>query len=155
MPFKPLRQDFPDWRHAFDKGGLDKGLFGSQSDLLFVRRDQVINVCELKYSSSDYVFSKKDDEAMRNRIGDIQTATRTRYAIHPTLVTTYGLRKSQYWGTVQSVVTADDLFSPMLMSTEFCATNRLISLSLSSLSLPALVLEPVPPSLNHSLALVP
>lgn len=88
----------------------DKGLFGSQADLLIVRRDQVINVCELKYASADYAFAKKDDEAMRRKISDIQTATGTRYAIHPTLVTTYGMRKSQYWGTVQAVIVADDLF---------------------------------------------
>ena len=88
----------------------DKGLFGSQADLLIVRRDQVINVCELKYSSAEYTFTKKDDEAMRNRISDILTVTGTHYALHPTLVTTYGMRKSQYWGTVQAVIIGDDLF---------------------------------------------
>lgn len=88
----------------------ERGLAGTQADLLVVRRDQVINVCELKYSSTEYTFSRKDDEAMRNRVSDIQTATGTRYALHPTLVTTYGLKRTQYWGTVQSLVTADDLF---------------------------------------------
>jgi len=64
-------------------------------------REWVINVCELKYSSTEYTFSKKNDEAMRNKVSDIQIATGTRYALHPTLVTTYGLKRTQYWGTVQ------------------------------------------------------
>ena len=34
------------------KADPDKGIFGSQIDLLIVRKDQVINLCEMKYSGS-------------------------------------------------------------------------------------------------------
>ena len=53
---------------------------------------------------------KRDDEAMRNRINDIQLSTHTSFALHPTLVTAYGLRTNTYSGSIQSVITADDLF---------------------------------------------
>ncbi|MGN0907966.1 MAG: ATP-binding protein [Bullifex sp.] len=32
----------------------DKGIFGSRIDLLIVRKDQIINLCEMKYSGSEY-----------------------------------------------------------------------------------------------------
>lgn len=92
------------------KDDPDRGLIGSQTDLLIVRRDRVINVCEMKFSASEYALTKKDDEAMRNRINDIQLSTHTSFALHPTLVTTYGLRTNKYSGSIQSVITADDLF---------------------------------------------
>ena len=88
----------------------DRGLIGSQTDLLIVRRDRVVNVCEMKFSASEYALTKRDDEAMRNRINDIQLSTHTSFALHPTLVTTYGLRTNKYSGSIQSVITADDLF---------------------------------------------
>lgn len=94
------------------KADADKGLHGSQVDLLIVRRDQVINLCEIKYSDSDYTITKKVDESIRNKISDLRIATGTRYAIFPTIITTYGLVENSYSGNVSSVITMDDLFSP-------------------------------------------
>lgn len=88
----------------------DNGIFGSQIDLLIARRDQVINVCEMKYSETDYVVDAAFDRAQRRKISDFRKKTKTRSAIHPTLVTTYGLLENSYSGEIQSVVTADDLF---------------------------------------------
>ena len=34
------------------KSNPDRGLFGSQIDMLIVRKDQVINLCEVKYSQA-------------------------------------------------------------------------------------------------------
>jgi|GEM_PF-4063027 len=56
-------------------------------------------------------FTASDDRAMRRKISDLMTATRTRYAIYPTLCTTYGLAGYMYAGTIHSVVTCDDLFA--------------------------------------------
>lgn len=96
------------WSCAADP---EKGLFGSQIDLLIVRKDQVINVCEMKYSVSRYAITKAGDQAMRNKVSDLITATCTRYAIHTTYVTPYGLVDNTYARNVQSQVVADDLFA--------------------------------------------
>jgi hypothetical protein len=40
----------------------------------------------------------------------LQQATKTKYAIHSTLVTTYDVEENSYYGNIQSVVTGDDLF---------------------------------------------
>ncbi len=91
----------------------EKGLNGSQIDLLIVRKDQVINLCEMKYSNSEYTVTEKDDIKLRHKISDLQLATGTKYAIYPTLITSYGLTENSYAGNVQSVVIADDLFYDM------------------------------------------
>lgn len=88
----------------------EKGIFGSQIDLLIVRDDQVINLCEMKYSGTNYTIKQEDDEAIRNRISDLINVTKTRCAVFPTLITTYGLADNGYASNIQSVVTLDDLF---------------------------------------------
>ena len=102
-----VKTDVNSWKCDSDS---DKGLLGSQIDLLIVRKDQVINVCEMKYSESDYVPDLAFDKAMRRKIADLQKATKTKYAIHSTLVTNYDVEKNSYYGNIQSIVTGDDLF---------------------------------------------
>lgn len=93
------------------KVDAEKGVFGSQIDLLITRRDQVINLCEMKYSGSDYTITEKVDRSIRNKIHDFVLLTGTKYAIHPTLITTYGLVENTYADYIQSVITLDDLFA--------------------------------------------
>ena len=92
------------------KSDPDNGVFGSQIDLLIVRKDQVINLCEMKYSSAEFTVTDKVDRSIRNKINDLKICTKTKYAIHPTLVTTYGLVDNSYSGNIQAVITMDDLF---------------------------------------------
>lgn len=92
------------------KADDEKGLSGSQIDLLIVRKDQVINLCEMKYSNTNYTITQSDDENIRKKINDLIIQSNTRYAIYPTLVTTYGLIDNMYSGNIQSVIAMDDLF---------------------------------------------
>jgi hypothetical protein len=93
------------------KADPDKGIFGSQIDLLITRKDQVINLCEIKYSGSEYIITEKVDKSIRNKTSDFILSTGTRYAIHPTLITTYGLVENSYSDNIQSVITLEDLFA--------------------------------------------
>ena len=70
----------------------------------------MINLCEMKYSGTNYTIKQEDDEAIRNRISDLSIVTKTKCAIFPTLITTYGLADNSYASNIQSVVTLDDLF---------------------------------------------
>lgn len=94
----------------FCKQDINSGLFGCQIDLLIVRKDQVINLCEIKYSTSDYTLTAEEDAGIRRKISDLQISTKTKYAIYPTLITTYGLVENSYSSNIQNVVTMDDLF---------------------------------------------
>ena len=79
--------------------------------MMIVRKDQVINLCEMKYSRKKYTITAETDEEIRNKTSDFLSITGARYAIHPTLVTPYGVAEGSYTGNIQNVITTDDLFS--------------------------------------------
>lgn len=89
----------------------NEGIHGSQVDLVIARRDQVIDLCETKYSIDEYVITKKVDEGLRRKASDFRRVTKTRSAVHTVIVTTYGVRHNAYWGNIQAEVTAADLFA--------------------------------------------
>lgn len=89
---------------------LDNGIVGSQIDMLIVRKDQVINLCEIKYSNSQYIINSDTDLKIKNKINDFILSSKTKYAIMPTLITTYGLVENSYSSNISQVVTMDDLF---------------------------------------------
>ena len=88
----------------------DKGIHGSQIDLLIVRNDQIINMCEMKYSNDDYVVDAKYDRDQKRKISDFIKKTKTKYAIHPTLITTHSVVDNAYSGEIQAIITSEDLF---------------------------------------------
>ena len=92
------------------KADPDNGVYGSQIDLLIVRRDQVINLCEMKFSEAEYMITDKDDMSIKRKMHDLVVQTGTKYAIHPTLITPYGIVDNSYSGNIQAVITMDDLF---------------------------------------------
>lgn len=78
--------------------------------MLIERRDQVINVCEAKYSASPYVISAKYLNTMIDRMENFRTSSKTRSALHLTMIAASGLVENEQSGSVQSVVTLDSLF---------------------------------------------
>ena len=89
----------------------DRGVNGSQIDLLIARKDQVVNICEMKFSTGDYALTRSAEESLRNKVNDFRAVTGSRSAIHPVLVTTYGLKRNSYSSAFQAVVTAEELFA--------------------------------------------
>jgi len=83
---------------------------GAQIDLVIERADQVINLCEIKYASSEYLIDKEYDLNLRNKRSAFLAETRARKAAHTTMITTYGLRKNAYQAGIHFEVTLDDLF---------------------------------------------
>lgn len=84
---------------------------GVQIDLVLERADNVINICEMKYSANVYAIDKAYDSVLGRKIATFAGVTGTRKAIHLTLVTANGLLRNQYSGRVQSEVVLADLFT--------------------------------------------
>ena len=84
---------------------------GAQVDLLIDRKDQVINLCEMKYSLSEYAIDAEYEQKLRNKKSAFIDATNTRKAVHLTMVTTFGIKANAHSGIVQNEITLDDLFS--------------------------------------------
>lgn len=83
---------------------------GGQIDLLIDRRDDVINICEIKYSSEQYVITKDYEHHMMDRISLFRHCTHTRKSLVNTFITTYGVKKNIHSTSIQKEVTMDDLF---------------------------------------------
>ena len=94
------------WHHAPD----DVWPEGAQIDLLLDRSDGVVNVCEMKFCSDIYVIDAATEAALMRKLAAFAGVTRTRKAVHLTLVTTFGLQRNAHSGRVQSEVTLEDLF---------------------------------------------
>ncbi len=84
---------------------------GSQTDLLIKRKDNIVNLCEMKFYSEEYAVDKTAYKKMLKRIDDLKEQLPARFKIHPTLVTTFGLKYNEYSGTFQRVLTLEDLIS--------------------------------------------
>ena len=75
------------------------------------RADNVINICEIKYSSGKYTLSKDDCENIDNKIDAFKAVSETTKSIHLTIITANGLSENAYARKAQSVLTLDDLFA--------------------------------------------
>ena len=84
---------------------------GAQIDLLFDRADNVINVCECKYTSEPFRIDKEYDARLARKIGVFREVTKTRKSIHLTIITSSGLVRNEYSSRIQSEVSLDDLFT--------------------------------------------
>jgi len=81
-----------------------------QIDLLIDRNDDIINLCEMKYAANEFVIDIKQDEALRKKKSTFISESKTRKGVHITMITTYGVKRNEYWNTIQSEVTMNDLF---------------------------------------------
>ena len=84
---------------------------GAQIDLLIDRRDKAINVCEAKFYSGEFTIDKDYSLNLRNKINVFKAAVKTRKAIVPTMITTFGIKHNTYSGIIQQEVVLDDLFT--------------------------------------------
>ena len=76
------------------------------------RRDRVINLCEIKFSINPYTIDRDYEMQLRNKIEAFRSATKTRSALHLTMITTYGIQRNTHSCIMQSEVMMDDLFVP-------------------------------------------
>lgn len=83
----------------------------AQIDLLIDRRDDTINLCEMKYSKGPFIIDKEYSAKLQNKLDAFTTETSTRKSLMLTMVTTCGLKPNSYSGIVQKELVLDDLFT--------------------------------------------
>jgi AAA+ ATPase superfamily predicted ATPase len=82
-----------------------------QIDLVIDRKDEVINLCEMKFSIKPFTIDKKYHTALRDKIETFRTATRTTKSLFLTTITTFGVTRNEYSNSlVQNSLKMDDLF---------------------------------------------
>jgi AAA+ ATPase superfamily predicted ATPase len=85
---------------------------GFQIDLLIDRNDNIIHICEIKYSATNFQLSKAEAEKLQQRIVYFAALTKTKKQITPILITTHSLKKNSYSiGLIDTSIQLDNLFS--------------------------------------------
>lgn len=85
-----------------------------QIDLLIDRNDNMINLCEMKFSTAEFEVSEAEETRLRRRLSRFVSVTKTKKSINYTLVTTYGLVPTKHSHIFQQIVVLEDLFKKSL-----------------------------------------
>lgn len=88
----------------------DENTRGTQIDLIIVRKDNVVHMCEIKFYNDEFEVDKDYHLILERRKKMLREHISKRATIHNTLITTYGLRKTNYFGDFVHVLTIDQLF---------------------------------------------
>jgi len=83
----------------------------AQVDLVIDRKDEIINLCEIKFSKTQFAIDKSYEENLRNKIAAFHDEIKTRKAVHLLMLTTFGLQKNSYFSIAQKEIILNDLFS--------------------------------------------
>ena len=83
---------------------------GGQIDLIIDRSDNVMNLCEMKYSKDEYSITGKYAEKIRTRESCFRISVKTKKALRCTFVTTYGIKANENSSIVDNQIRAEDLF---------------------------------------------
>ena len=98
-----VRTEAYGWRMPLETGG-------AQIDLILVRDDRVVNLCEMKYTNGEFVIDEGYERQLRNKIDAYQRETGTTDTILLTMVTARGIKKNAHSDCVQKELVAEDLF---------------------------------------------
>lgn len=85
---------------------------GAQIDLLIDRADRVVNICEIKFSSAEFIIQKDYARKLRNKISLFSNSPgNKRKNCFLTMITTFGVNQNEYYHElVQNEVKLRDLF---------------------------------------------
>ncbi|MGM9847877.1 MAG: ATP-binding protein [Muribaculaceae bacterium] len=83
--------------------------YGAQIDLIINRADDVINLCEIKFTKQAFTLTKKYEEILEHRKNEIENLYPNK-TVHLTLIATSASEECKNSGVFQSIVTLDNLF---------------------------------------------
>ena len=84
---------------------------GSQIDLIINRPDDIIHLCEVKFTNKEYILTKDYNTKLRQRTAIFQQVSSSTKLILNTLITTYPAIQSQHYrDIIDSEVTMNELF---------------------------------------------
>lgn len=84
---------------------------GTQIDMVLDRRDNIINICEIKFSKGEYTITKDYAMSLNNKVERFIESTKNKKTILLTMITTNGVVHNEYWNQIQCDITADELFN--------------------------------------------
>lgn len=85
---------------------------GAQIDLIIDRKDDCINLCEIKFYHTSFSIDKSYAKELERKVNVFREHTKTTKTIFLTFITPFGVHKNQYYSElVNCELTLDDLFA--------------------------------------------
>jgi uncharacterized protein len=98
-------------QHSSWKFKGDDTLPGAQIDMIIDRADQIVHLCEAKFTKENFVINNTYAAQLRLKKTVFKEATHTKKAIFTTLLTTYPALKNKYYlEEIDNEITMDRLF---------------------------------------------
>ena len=83
---------------------------GTQIDLIIERKDNVVNMCEVKFYSEECTVNKDYHFVLERRRRLLREHISKKATVHNTLITTFGIRHTEYYSDFVDIITLDNLF---------------------------------------------
>ena len=83
---------------------------GAQIDLLIHRNDNVINLCEIKCSTSEYVITKDYEAILRNKLDSFKGEMKPKEQLVLTFISFNGLKENSYSNIINKKINGEQLF---------------------------------------------
>lgn len=81
------------WQYFPKKGSPEQG---AQIDLLFDRNDNLITICEIKFTKHAYQLNKEEAQLLMRKIAVFKTRTHTPKQVHLILITNLPIKQTMY-----------------------------------------------------------
>lgn len=96
------------WQFIPKSGEVEEG---AQIDLLFDRRDDVITLCEIKYTNQIYTIDKQYAKTLQSKLEIFQKRTKTKKTLMLVMISANGVKENMYSEElITDVVTLEGLF---------------------------------------------
>ena len=82
---------------------------GAQIDLIIDRNDDVINICEIKCSNTEYEVDKDYETDLLNKIDVFRNVTKTKKALRLTMITNEGLVHNKYSDIIMNEINFSEI----------------------------------------------
>ena len=82
----------------------------TQIDMLIDRKDDTINICEIKFAKDEFEITKEYEASLNNKINTFAKSSNTNKSLMLTMITTYGIKPNIHSNIVQNQILLEDLF---------------------------------------------
>ena len=82
----------------------------AQIDLVIDRRDQIVNLFEMKYAQEPFIITSKYNNELMQKMAIFKRETKTKKAVFLSMMTIYGLKNNENSGLIQNDLSMECLF---------------------------------------------
>lgn len=96
--------------YSWRVGPSPDGERGAQIDMLIDRADNMVNICEMKFSKQEYVITSEVAMSLHHKAQRFVNDKGKGKSVCLTMITVNGIARTAHWGDIHQSITAQDLF---------------------------------------------